>query len=123
MNNKRVSEIKRAQKTSLLFRTISTLFSQAAMDNKELLGVYVNRVELSPDKSHCYVYFCAQGGEQEFKEKKGQLILFKPSLRAALAKQISGRYTPQITFKFDNLHEKIQRIECLLEEVKKENQE
>lgn len=120
MNNKRVSDIKRAQKTSLLLRAISTLFSQASMDNKELASVYVNRVELSSDKSLCYVFFCAHGGKEEFEAKKQYLILFKPSLRAALAKQINGRYTPQIVFKFDAVHDKVQRIETLLEKNKKD---
>lgn len=123
MNNKRVSDIKRAQKTSLLLRAISTLFSQATMDNKELRSFYVNRVELSPDKSNCYVFFCAIGGEEEFKKNKAHLILFKPSLRAALAKQINGRYTPQIVFKFDAVHDKVQRVEQLLEDIKKETKE
>jgi ribosome-binding factor A len=123
MNNKRVSDIKRAQKTSLLLRAISTLFSQAAMDHKELASFYVNRVELSPDKSNCYVFFCAIGGEEEFKKNKGTLILYKPSLRAALAKQINSRYTPQIIFKFDTVHDKVQRVEQLLEDIKKESKD
>lgn len=118
MNNKRVSDIKRAQKASLLLRTISELFTRAAQDNNELLGVYVNRVELSPDKSTCYVLFCAHGGKKEFDEKFELLKLYKPSLRAALAKQINGRYTPEIVFKFDECDVKVQRIEQLLEDLK-----
>ncbi|MCF7900174.1 ribosome-binding factor A [Candidatus Babeliales bacterium] len=123
MNNKRVSDIKRAQKTSLLYRTIATLLSETMRENKELSNLFVNRVELSPDKSNCNVFFCALGGEEEFKEKLPHLILFKPSLRAALAKAINGRYTPQIVFKFDVTFDKIQRIEQILEDIKNDNNE
>ena len=122
MNNKRVSSIKRAQKESLLFRTISKLFLQAIIDDKELQGFYVNRVTLSPDKSHCYVFFCATGGNEEFTEKLEKLKLYKPSLRAALAKEIAGRYTPQITFKFDACQAKVQRMDELLEDLKKKGE-
>ncbi len=118
MNNKRVSDIKRAQKESLLLKTISKLFLEATMDNKNLSSFYVNRVSLSPDKSKVDVYFCATGGSDEFAEKIHQLKLYKPSLRAALAKEISSRYTPDIVFKFDTCQEKTNRIEQLLEDLK-----
>lgn len=116
--NKRITDIKRAQKISLLFRAISKLFLEASIDNKELSSFYVNRVELSPDKSHCYVFFCAIGGEAEFEKKINTLKLYKPSMRAALSKQINSRYTPQLTFKFDSCQEKVQRIEHLLQDLK-----
>lgn len=119
MNNKHVSDIKRAQKESLLFKTISKLFLEATINDSSLLGFSVNRVALSPDKGYCYVYFWAPGGQEEFKKNLEQLKLYKPSLRAALAKEIAGRYTPEIVFKFDTKEEKVQRIDELLEELKR----
>jgi len=116
--NKRITDIKRAQKISLLFRAISKLFLEASMDNKELSGFYINRVELSPNKSQCYIYFCTTKGQEEFQEKLEILKLYKPSMRAALSKQISGRYTPELTFKFDTCQEKVQRIDQLLQNLK-----
>ncbi len=118
MNNRRVSDIKRAQKTSLLFRTIAQLFAQTLFDNKELTGFYVNRVELSPDKGLCYVFFCAPGGEEGFKEKLPILKLYKPSVRAAIAKEVPGRYAPDILFKFDKTDEKSRRIDDILYKLK-----
>ncbi len=116
-----VSDIKRAQKAALLFRTISDLMVRVTMDDANLQGIYVNRVELSQDKSHCYVYFCALGGETMFNEKIGSLILYKPSLRSAIAKSIPSRYTPEITFKFDTQASKVQRIEELIDKVTRED--
>lgn len=122
MNNKRVSDIKRAQKESLLLRTISKLFVETVIDDTDLQGFYVNRVALSPDKSHCYVYFCSTGGKDEFETKLEKLKLYKPSLRAALSKEIASRYTPQITFKFDTCQAKVQRMDELLEDLKKKGE-
>lgn len=121
MKKNSIFAIKRAQKSSLLLRSISNLFMKVAMDDARLQGLYVNRIELSPDKGHCYVYFCALGGETEFNDKLGTLILYKPSLRAAIAQTIPSRYTPEIMFKFDTSAEKTQRIEMLLEKIKHEN--
>ncbi|MFS8506767.1 MAG: ribosome-binding factor A [Candidatus Babeliales bacterium] len=84
-----------------------------------LRGFCINRVMLSPDKGHCYVFFATIGGVEEFNEKLNRLKLYKPSLRAALAKEINGRYTPDITFKFDAAQEKTNRVEELLEDLKR----
>ncbi len=120
---KKVHDIKRAQKASLLLRTISTLFSKAVQDDAQLSGLMINRVELAPDKSTCYVYFYDPKGEVEFNQNfLPRLILYKPSLRAALAKEIAGRYTPELVFKFDNVFEKSMRIETLLSELKEKGE-
>ncbi len=116
---KKVHDIKRAQKTSLFLRTIGILFSKTLQDDHELNGIMVNRVELSPNKSTCCVYFYAAEGEEFFRTNMlPRLILYKPSLRAALAKEIAGRYTPELVFKFDAIFEKTMRIETLLSNLK-----
>ena len=114
----KVSDVKRAQKTVLLFRTICSLFLELTLDNKELARLVITQVQLSPDKSQCYVYFYAPEGKEVFDELFSTLKLYKPSLRAALSRSISGRYTPQIVFKFDKTKEKANRIEGLLCELK-----
>ncbi len=116
-----VSSIKKSQKESLLFRAIAQLFSQTMLDDKKLQGLFINRVKLSDDKSVCTVYFYTTGGFADFKEKLQTLILYKPSMRHALAKTIKSRYTPELVFKFDDQFEKQQRIEGLLEKVKGED--
>jgi ribosome-binding factor A len=115
---KKVYEIKRAQKAAQLLRIICTLFSNASRDDDRLQGAQITRVELSPDKSRCYVFFYHPGGEEAFKETLRYLILYKPSLRAALSKEIAGRYTPELEFAFDHSFEKAERIEALFEKLK-----
>ena len=118
----KVSDIKRAQKTALLFRTICNLFMEAALDHKELARLVITQVQLSPDKSQCYVYFYAPEGKEVFDELFSTLKLYKPSLRAALSKSINSRYTPEIVFKFDGAKEKANRVEGLLCELKEKGE-
>ncbi len=113
-----VSNVKRAQKESLLFREISQLFLQASLDDSRLQGITVNRVQLSPDKGVCTVFFYTAQGEEHFNQILRQLTLYKPSLRKALASTVKSRYTPELVFKFDKQFEKTQRIEQLIESVK-----
>ena len=101
-----LSHIKRSQKESLLLRELSKMLLQLSLDDAELNGLFINRVELSPKRSACYVFFYTNEGETFYRENLGKLILFKPSLRAALAKEMNNRYTPEIIFKYDKSEEK-----------------
>lgn len=116
-----VSSIKKSQKESLIFRAIANLFAAQALDDPRLSGVAVNRVKLSDDKGVATVYFYTAGGIPEFKEKLPFILLYKSSLRRALAQSINSRYTPELVFKFDDQFEKQQRIEGILEKIKGED--
>lgn len=116
----RTQHIKKAQKEALFFQEITTLFHQVALDDKNIQDMMITRVSLSEDNGICTVFFYIPGGEEVFKEKRDFLVLYKPSLRRALARKIAGRYTPDLIFKFDELFEKHQRIENLLNEIKDE---
>lgn len=122
MANTSVSERKKAQKESLLFQEISKLFHEIVLDDKRLEGLMVNRVALSKDKGAINIFFYALGGEQEFQEKFNFLILYKPSLRKAIAQKIQSRYTPEIFFRFDDVFEKQQKVEDLFEKIKSEQE-
>jgi ribosome-binding factor A len=112
------SAIKRAQKESQLQQEISKLLHQLMLDDHRLQGLFVNRVKLSPDKSICTVYFYTANGQTEFEEKLGSLILYKPSLRKAIAQIIPAKYVPEFVFKFDEQFEKQKRIDELLAKIK-----
>ncbi len=116
--NDGVRSIKQAQKQSLLLREISRLFAQTAMDDPRLIKLTINRIQLSPDKGSCSVYFYTPGGPAEFKELLEVLKLYKPSLRSALAKSINARYTPQLVFKYDEQYEKEEKMNKLLDAIK-----
>lgn len=114
MSIRSVSDIKRSQKESLLLRTISQLFHQAARDDSKLTAASITRVQLSPNKSLCTVYFYMPEGKEAFKKLLPSLTLYKPSLRKALSQEIRGRYTCELVFRFDEQFEKVEKIEKLL---------
>lgn len=112
--------IKKAQKEALLLREISQLFHQIMLDDSRITDLFINRVQLSPDKGMCTVFFYSPLGREHFEKIMPLLILYKPSLRTAIAHKIQSRYTPEIKFRFDDQFEKQQRIETLLEKIKTE---
>jgi len=119
MKNPAVQSIKKSQKEKLLFREINKLFVQASLDDENLRGLSITRVELSPDKSTCSVFFYIPEGQEAFKKKLEELKLYKPSMRKALA-ELQFRYVPEIIFKFDKLYEKQEKIEKILDQIKEE---
>lgn len=113
-------DIKRAQKESYYFKEIANLFRKIAIDDSRLNGIFINKVTLSSDGGICVVLFLAQNGIAEFEEKLKTLVLYKPSLRTALAKMSHGRYTPNLIFRYDEDHAKTEKIHLLLDKLKKE---
>ncbi len=118
--SKQQQEIKRAQKESYLFREISNFFLQITIDDPRLSGLYINKITLSADGGICNVLFLASNGRAEFEEKLPILILYKPSLRSALAKTSHSRYTPNLVFRYDEDQEKADKINRLIDKLKDE---
>ncbi len=117
------SDVKRAQKESLLFREISQLFLEAALDDPKLHSVTINRVALSPDKSICTVYFYTPDGQEFFNKELLPIVeQYKVSLRKALAGRIQSRYVPKLIFAYDAQLEKQLRLEELMEQVKEDEE-
>ncbi len=118
MTHIKQSAVRRAQKESLILRELSQLYARIVADDQRLQGLTISRVKLSPDKSVCRVFLFTPESHEIFQEKLGILILYKPSLRKALASSIDARHVPNIIFAFDDMLEKQQRIDTLLEKVK-----
>lgn len=111
---------KREQKTSLFFHEISSLIQQLSLDEFALSKVFVTRVKLSNDFKICFVYFSTYTDKQDFDKALEILKLYKTSLRRALAQIISGRYTADIVFLYDETKEKERKINDLLDQVAKD---
>lgn len=118
--SKQQQEIKKAQKESYYYKEISQFLLRIMMDEPRLSGLFINKVSLSPEGGLCTVLFLATNGRPEFEEKLPTLILYKPSLRAALAKTSQGRYTPNLVFRYDEDQEKVDKINRLLDRLKEE---
>ena len=113
-----VSDIKRSQKESLLFREVASLFLQLTLDNPILSGLSITRTQLSSDKSVCKILFYHPEGKAKFDELLEVLKLYRPSVRKALADRVRFRYVPEILFKFDAEYSKQVRIDELFEKLK-----
>ena len=113
-------EVRKAQKESYFYREISTLFSRLVIDEPRLNGLFISKVSLSSDGGTCTVLFLTTNGKAEFEEKLQTLILYKPSLRSALAKTSHGRYTPNLIFRYDEDQEKADKINRLIDKLKDE---
>lgn len=118
--SKQQQEIKRAQKESYFFREIAKFYLQITIDEPRLQGLYINKISLSADGGICTVLFLASNGRSEFEEKLPTLILYKPSLRSALAKTSQSRYTPNLIFRYDEDQEKVDKINRLIDKLKDE---
>lgn len=114
------SSIKRAQRESLLFKTISMHMLTISLEEPRLRALAINRVQLSADKGVCFIYFYAPEGEAVYLELLPILMQYKPTLRKALAKELQSRYTPELAFAYDTQLEKQIYIERLLDKVKEE---
>lgn len=127
MRQSTTSTIKREQRKSFLLRTISPLIHKITTEEPhncpELGSTYITRIDLSADGGICYVYFWSAQGEESFSKTRGTLILYKPSLRTALAKALQKKYTPDLLFLFDTTHEKEIRINELLDQVQNETED
>jgi ribosome-binding factor A len=112
--------VKKAQKESVLLREIAGLFSNIMFDDSRLAGLFISRVQLSPDGGLCYVYFFTSKGKEDFKEKLEFLKLYKPSLRKAIAQKLQARYTPDLKFEYDEQFEKEQKMNDLMDKLREE---
>jgi len=110
--------IRRNQKQSLLFKEIAQLVQRASLDDRSLIEFSISRVELSDDQGCCYIYFFSELGKTNFKDFTEKLKLYKPSMRAALAKNVNARRVPQIAFRYDEQFAKTKEVEDLIESVK-----
>ena len=113
-------DVKKSQKESFFLHEVADLFLKIALDDKMLHDFYVTRVELSPDGGLCTVFFHTPAGYASFEERKKHLILYKPSMRASIAKASHARYAPDLRFSYDEGIDKQNKIEDLFNRLKSE---
>src|SRR2546422_786271 len=121
-NSPRLREIKHAQREAQLLREISNFFLRITLDEPRLHGIYISRVKLGANRAMCTVFFYTPGGLSDYEAKRPLLVMYKPTLRTALAKSLNGRYTPDLTFDFDAQYEKQRKVDDLLEQLQREEE-
>jgi ribosome-binding factor A len=121
MAHRSSSDVRRNQKESALYRTLSPLFQSIARDEASLAHCAITRVELSDRGGLCTIFFTSSQGQEAFKLGLETLKLYRPSLRKALARAIQTRYVPELLFAYDEELEKVEQIEKILDSIKEED--
>ncbi|MFB6290362.1 MAG: 30S ribosome-binding factor RbfA [Candidatus Bipolaricaulia bacterium] len=83
----------------------------------------VTDVELSDDFKYADVYVDVIGDEEEKEESLKKFNDEEGFFRTNLAHKLNPRFTPELTFKLDRSLERLNKIEEILEEDKKEENE
>ena len=126
MSRTRIQEVRRSKKKSQYLRELSSFLTQISLDEPGLAQIYITRVELSSDGGMCYVYISfyntLSGDEKKeaYKDARDLLVMYKPSIRKALASRLSSRYVPDLRFVFDEKKEQEHRMADILTKVGQE---
>ena len=84
--------------------------------------VNVNRVEMSPDGRHAFVYVSVMGSDEEVHDSMKGIRHAAPFLRHSLAEALSLHHVPELHFDVDRAGGAQDRVEELLKRVKKRDE-
>ncbi|MBI4335658.1 MAG: 30S ribosome-binding factor RbfA [Candidatus Omnitrophica bacterium] len=96
---------------------------QSALKDPRIGFVTVTEVAVTQDLRHVKVYFSVFGSESE---KKSAIIGLRHAtgfIRQLIAKEVKLRLVPEIIFKFDETYEQQQRVNELLERIKRQDEQ
>jgi ribosome-binding factor A len=113
----------RAERVARLLKEEIARVIQRELRDPSIGFTTVTDVILTPDLRHADVYVTILGGEEE--KRKGIETLNKAQsfIRRVVAKELNLKNNPTFTFYLDESFERGERIEKILEEIRKENAE
>ena len=79
----------------------------------------VTSVRVSADLRHARVLVSVMGDEDERRRTMSGLDSAKPFLRAELGRQLRTKYSPELVFELDKGADRAERLESLLEQVRR----
>lgn len=97
-------------------RALSDIINFEVKNNIGL--VTITDCEITSDLEYLTVFYTVLNDKDKKKAKEG-LENSKGFIRTSLVKKVSMRKAPNITFKYDQSYENGNRIDALLEEIKK----
>ena len=83
--------------------------------------ISVTKVKVTPDLKYAKVYVSILNSKSNEKTLEG-LKASAGFIRTSLAKKVNLRITPEIVFEYDDSIEHGERIESLLQEIKKQDE-
>ena len=99
---------------------VSQLLAKEVSDPR-IGQITLTGVEVSQDLKHARVFFSLLTGDRQKAEVLSGLKSATGFIRARVAKEINLRFVPAIEFVYDETQDRVQHIEELLQQVKKES--
>jgi len=113
--------MKRMNKINEQFkREISRIILQD-MSDPRLQFVSITKVDVSKDLRNANVFFSVLGESSQIEEAQKALFSAKGRIKAIIGKEINLRYTPELTFRYDEAMQYSERIEQTLREIRDEH--
>jgi ribosome-binding factor A len=101
----------------LLRQEITELLQREAKDPRLSAMVSVTHVSVSPDLHHAKVFISVLGTEEEKKGVLAGLYAASGFLRRELSSRLSMRYTPELSFSYDDTMEQAGKVIQLIQQV------
>jgi len=101
----------------LLRQEITELLQREAKDPRLSAMVSVTRVSVSPDLRYAKVFISVLGTEEEKKGVLAGLHAASGFLRRGLSSRLSMRYTPELSFSYDDTMEQAGKVLQLIQQV------
>ncbi len=79
--------------------------------------VTVTGVTVSPDLSHAKIHYMVHGDDRARRDAARGLRSSTPRIRRGLAKTLSLKRVPELTFEYDETLERAERIEKIIDEL------
>ena len=109
-----MKSVNHLKKEAMFFKTVSTILSQ--VENANISSITCTSVKLSNDSSHLTIFVTFSQNSKKSFENLNQI---KGFVKRQLAFSVKARKIPDIVFKIDDSFEKAQRIEAILQKIKK----
>jgi len=91
------------------------------LSDPRLAMVTITGVDVSPDLRHATVWYAALGRHDE--ETAAALTSARPHLRASLGRQVRLKYLPELHFREDPAIEAGQRVEEIIRDLRRDEDE
>ena len=90
---------------------------ESEMSNPRLQMLSLTRVKINRDGSHATIYFVSENEKYSHQEVETALNKAKGYFRSVLAEALNLRYTPDLSFRYDQSIEESKRLDALFEQI------
>jgi len=112
--------LKRPKRIAHLIQKEISEILRKQIKNPQLGFVTITEVKVTDDLQHAIVYFTVYGSEQERITTEKLLKRITSFVRYHIGQRIRLRYTPEISFQYDETIERAARIDELINKIQQE---